>query len=60
MKLTKRQYEHIADVISRFPANFGYRNTVAKDFAREFKKYNMNFDEKKFMAACRVTEGEEE
>lgn len=41
-----------ADIISRLPDNFGYRTTVAKDFATAFSNMSQRFDKKKFLVAC--------
>lgn len=52
MKFATRHYQEIADIISRMPDNFGYRTTVAKDFATAFSKMSQRFDKKKFLVAC--------
>ena len=60
MKFATGHYHYIADTISRLPDNFGYRTTVAKDFATAFSKMSQRFNKKKFLEACNANMEEAE
>lgn len=50
--LSRKDYEAIAEIISKSEGRYGTLYELAKQFANYFQVDNLNFDRKRFMEAC--------